>query len=65
MEKQVQTLQQILEALMTISVKGNDVITLSNCLQTLNRTIGEVRDAAEALAAAPEPEPVVEPEIVE
>ena len=62
MEKATQTLQQILEALMTISVKGNDVITLSNCLQTLNRTIGEIRETAEAAAPV---QPPVEPEVVE
>ena len=61
MDNTVQTLQQILEALMTISVKGNDVITLSNCLQTLNRTIGEVNELVKQQIDTP----VVEPEVVE
>ena len=54
----LQVLQDILEALMTISVKGNDAITMSNCLQTLNKVIQGMRaDAAmEAPAAKPEEE---------
>lgn len=35
-------LNAILEALMTIEVKGNNVIILSNCLQALNRVIQEL-----------------------
>ena len=53
-----QVLQDILEALMTISVKGNDAITMSNCLQTLNKVIQGMRAEAvmEAPAAKPEEE---------
>lgn len=53
-----QVLQDILEALMTISVKGNDAITMSNCLQTLNKVIQGMRAEVvmEAPAATPEEE---------
>lgn len=34
-----QILTNIYEALMTISVKGDDVITLSNCFQALRQVI--------------------------
>lgn len=57
MNNQKQTLQQILEALMTISTKGNDTITMANVLQALNNTITSI----------PEEEPkveTVEPEVV-
>jgi len=57
MNNQKQTLQQILEALMTISTKGNDTITMANVLQALNNTINSI----------PEEEPeteAVEPEVV-
>ena len=37
-----QMLQNILEALMTISVKGNDTITMSNILQALQQVIAEM-----------------------
>ena len=37
-----QMLQNILEALMTISVKGNDTITMSNVLQALQQVIAEM-----------------------
>ena len=35
----IQMLSNIYEALMTISVKGDDVITLSNCFQALRQVI--------------------------
>ena len=35
----IQTLQNILEALMTISVKGADIITMSSVLQALQQLI--------------------------
>ena len=44
----VQMLQNILEALMTISTRGNDTITMSNILQALQNVIDQ--------AAAPEAE---------
>ena len=53
----IQTLQNILEALMTINVKGNDAITLVNCMQALQRTI-QVESARPA-------QPIVEPESAE
>ncbi len=37
-----QTLNSILEALMTISVKGTDTITMSNVLQALQQVINEM-----------------------
>jgi len=55
-----ETLQQILEAMMTISVRGNDVITMSNCLQALNSAVQNMPDNNQ-----PEPEKeTVDPEIV-
>ena len=42
-----ETLQQILEAMMTISVKGNDAITMSNCLQALNGVIQKMPEDSE------------------
>lgn len=58
MNNTIQTLNSILEALMTINVKGNDAITMSNCLQTLNKVIQGMRADAvmEAPAAKPEEE---------
>lgn len=38
----IQTLNSILEALMTISVKGTDTITMSNVLQALQQVINEM-----------------------
>ena len=35
----IQTLKNILDALMTISVRGNDTITMSNCMQALQQVI--------------------------
>ena len=46
MNNTIQTLNSILEALMTINVKGNDAITMSNCLQALDRVIKEVQASA-------------------
>lgn len=60
-----QMLQNILEALMTISTRGNDTITMSNCLQALQNVIETERaTAAQAAAAAPNAKSV-ESEIVE
>ena len=58
MNNQKQTLQQILEAMMTISTKGNDTITMSNCLQALNRVINEIQDEPVTDTAPVEPEVV-------
>ena len=46
MNNTIQTLNSILEALMTINVKGNDTITMSNCLQALDRAIKEIQASA-------------------
>ena len=54
-----ETLQQILEAMMRTSVRGNDVITLSNCLQARSSTIQTMPEEQQ-----PKPE-TVEPEIVD
>ncbi len=35
----IQTLQDILQALMTVSVRGNDAVTLVNCMQALQQVI--------------------------
>lgn len=40
---QIQTLQNILNALMTINVKGNDTITLGSCLQALDKVISNMK----------------------
>lgn len=40
-------LDAILEALMTIEVKGNNVIILSNCLQALNQVIQNLSNNSE------------------
>ena len=50
----VQMLQNILEALMTISTKGNDTITMSNILQALQNVI----DTESNQSAMPELEPI-------
>ena len=59
MKEQTQMLQNILEALMTISTKGNDTITMANVLQALQNVITEVKKMPESAPA------VVEPEVVE
>lgn len=48
-----QMLRNILDALMTISVRGNDAITMSNCMQALQQVIAEAETAAAAPAAEP------------
>lgn len=51
-----ETINRVLDALMSISVKGNDVITMANCMQALDGI----------LRAWPEEDKIsVEPEIVE
>ena len=60
MNNNIQTLNAILDALMTINTKGNDTITMSSCLQTLDQTIKKMQQE-EAQAA----EPVEEPEVAE
>ena len=65
MTQSIETMRNILDALMTISTRGNDTITMSNCLQALQSVIEtENAVAAQATAAAPSTMPV-EPEIVE
>lgn len=51
-----QMLQSILEALMTVSTKGNDTITMANCLQALQQTIQPVAELENKFAAAAEPD---------
>lgn len=46
----IQTLRNILEALMTISVRGNDTITMSNCMQALQQVIETVENPVPAAA---------------
>lgn len=48
-----QMLKNILDALMTINVRGNDAITMSNCLQALQQVITETDAATQMAAAAP------------
>lgn len=51
-----EAINQVLEALMSISVRGNDVITMANCLQALD---GILRAWPE------EDKKPIEPEVVE
>ena len=41
-----QTMQNILQALMTISTKGNDTVTMANCMQALQQVINNEVTAA-------------------
>lgn len=53
----IEMLSNIFDALMTINVKGADMITLSNCVQALQNVINsEQQKAAAAAAPAGEPE---------
>lgn len=45
MNNQVKMLQNILEALTTISTKGNDTITMANVFQALQNVIREISSA--------------------
>ena len=47
-EKSVRMLQSILEALMSINTKGNDTITMSNCLQALQDVIRNEASTSQA-----------------
>lgn len=51
-----QTMQNILQALMTISTKGNDTITMANCLQALQQVIENTQSPVPAEPAPIEPE---------
>lgn len=44
----IQYLQDILDALMSVSTKGNDTIIMSNCLQALQQVIQSELTAAAA-----------------
>lgn len=52
----IEMLSNIFDALMTINVKGADMITLSNCVQALQNVINSEQQMA-AAAAAPAGEP--------
>jgi len=47
-ENSVRMLQSILEALMSINTKGNDTITMSNCLQALQDVIRNEASTSQA-----------------
>ncbi len=47
-EKSVRMLQSILEALMSINTRGNDTITMSNCLQALQDVIRNEASTSQA-----------------
>lgn len=49
MNNNIQILQQILEALTTISTKGNDTITMANVLQALQNVIREISSSHEEI----------------
>lgn len=49
MNNQVKMLQSILEALTTISTKGNDTITMANVLQALQNVIREISSSHEEI----------------
>ncbi len=44
----IQALQEILQALMTVNVKGNDAVTLVNCMQALQQIIRNEATATQA-----------------
>lgn len=50
----IQTLKNILDALMTVSVRGNDAITLSNCMQALQQVIENMEKPAPTVQVEPE-----------
>ena len=57
----IQYLQDILDALMSVSTKGNDTITMSNCLQALQQVIqseiaAQAKPVGEAQGALPKQE---------
>ena len=59
MQNNSQMLQSILEALMTIETKGNNTITMSNCLQAMQQAIQGVaalERQVQELAAAAQPD---------
>lgn len=63
--QQIEMMRNILNALMTVNTRGNDTITMSNCLQALQQVIEtESAVAAQTVAEAPAAMPV-ESEIVE
>lgn len=61
MSNNTQMLQSILEALMTINTKGNDTITMANCLQALQQTLQGVAELEQRIAEAVEPVGECEP----
>jgi len=61
MSNNTQMLQSILEALMTINTKGNDTITMANCLQALQQTLQGVAELEQRIAAPAEPAGYSEP----
>lgn len=57
----IQYLQDILDALMSVSTKGNDTIIMSNCLQALQQVIqseiaAQAKPVGEAQGALPQQE---------
>lgn len=58
----IETMRNILNALMTINTKGNDTITMSNCLQAMQQVI---EMAVASTQPAAETEPAIESEIVD
>ena len=54
----IEMLRNILDALMSISVKGSDTITLANCMQALQNVI----DSEQRAAMAPTMTPVADDE---
>lgn len=62
----IETMRNILNALMTINTRGNDTITMSNCLQAMQQVIEMEMAAASAQPAAEAPSTMpVESEIAE
>ena len=48
----IQTLQDILQALMTVNVRGNDAVTLVNCMQALQQVIRNEANATQVKPAS-------------
>ena len=55
-----QTMQNILQALMTINTKGNDTITMASCMQALQQVIENTPDSTPVKTVPTEPEVVGE-----
>ena len=56
MTQSIETMRNILNALMTINTRGNDTITMSNCLQAMQSVIEAESAMAVQAQASTEPD---------